>query len=378
MSSFRDGLRLAPCRETYPDSRAAGGRAGPAAASGPPAIVWLPMGDDDHPDNHSMSFGDHLEELRRRLLWAMALPLPLAIVLFVFSDPLVDLLYRPLDRVLRASGLPRRLQALGPAEVLGVEIKLSLILAAVLSAPWLLWQAWLFVRPGLYVHERRFVHFLIPGSALLTLLGIALMYYVMLPLMLLVLVQVGSSLDLGATGGVEDPRVVAILEDMPSIPVRYKAPPSPRPGEAWILAPAMDLYVAVEPDPKAPDGPAVEIVGVPRGTGPVIAQEFRLTTYVNFVLVMMLGIVIAFQMPLVILLLGWIGLVSADQLRARRKYAIFICAVVAAVVTPADALSMIMMLIPLVALFELSILLLVMVPASAVAEGRVFRRRIAP
>jgi sec-independent protein translocase protein TatC len=106
----------------------------------------------------------------------------------------------------------------------------------------------------------------------------------------------------------------------------------------------------------------------------MIAQEFRLTTYVNFVLLLMLGIVLAFQMPLVILLMGWLGLVTADGLRSKRKYAILICAVVAAMITPADALSMLMMLVPLVALFELSIVMLVFAPASAVAEGTVLRR----
>ena len=88
----------------------------------------------------------------------------------------------------------------------------------------------------------------------------------------------------------------------------------------------------------------------------------------------MLGIVIAFQMPLAILLMGWLGLVTADGLRAKRKYALFICAAVAAVITPADALSMLMMLVPLVLLFELSILLLILAPASAVAEGTVLKR----
>ena len=106
----------------------------------------------------------------------------------------------------------------------------------------------------------------------------------------------------------------------------------------------------------------------------MIAQEFRLTTYINFVLLLMLGIVLAFQMPLVILLMGWLGLVTADGLRSKRKYALLICAVVAAMITPADALSMLMMLVPLVALFELSIVMLVFAPASAVAEGTVLRR----
>ena len=72
--------------------------------------------------------------------------------------------------------------------------------------------------------------------------------------------------------------------------------------------------------------------------------------------------------------MGWIGLVSEKELRAKRKYALFACAATAAVITPADAVSMIIMLIPLVALYELSILLLVLVPASAVAQGTVVKR----
>lgn len=329
----------------------------------------MPRNED--PDSFSMSFGDHLEDLRRRMLWALAVPLPLAIALFIVSDRFIEWLYHPLDGVLRVLDLPPRLQALGPAEVLVVELKLSLVLAAVLSAPWILWQGWLFVRPGLYRSERRFVRFLVPGSAVLTALGLALMYWVMLPLMLLVLVGVGSSLSLGPPPPSLDARIAAVLEAAPPIEVRAGAPADPRPGDAWLLWPDLDLYVAV----KAADSAAVEVIQVPAAGEPIITQQFQLTTYVNFVLVLLLGIVIAFQMPLVILLMGWLGLVTAGQLRARRKYAIFVCAVIAAVITPADAASMIMMFVPLVALFELSLWLLVAVPASKVAEGTIFGRR---
>jgi len=333
-----------------------------------------------------MSFGDHLEELRRRLLLALVVPLPLAILLFFVSDPIIVRLYVPLDSVLEAFDLPRRLQALGPAEVLGIKIKLSLILAAVLSAPWIIWQIWKFVQPGLYGPEQRFVHFLMPGSAVLTLTGLALMYFVMLPLMLQVLVLVGASLNVGAGGDAQDPRVTEILSAEPAIELRLENPDAPEVGDVWLRWPQMELFVTVEaPPPKAgPDQEggtpppvlspgAVEVVHVRQWRDSMIAQEFRLTTYIN-VLLLMLGIVLAFQMPLVILLMGWMGLVTASGLRSRRKYAIFVCAAVAAMITPADALSMLMMLVPLVALFELSIVLLVFAPASAVAEGTVLKR----
>jgi Sec-independent protein secretion pathway component TatC len=332
----------------------------------------------ERPSDYSMSFGDHLEELRRRLFWALAIPLPLAIAIFFISDPIIVWLYRPLDAVLAAFELPRRLQSLGPAEVLAIKIKLSLIFALVLSTPWIVWQVWLFVRPGLYGHERRFVHLLVPGSAVLTIVGVVLLYVVMLPLMLQVLVLFGASLSVGASPAEEDPRITAILEAEPEISVVVADPAAPAPGDIWLRWPQMELFVAVEPLPPEGDAPAnpdpIEILRVAQWRDSMIAQEFRLTTYINFVLLLMLGIVTAFQMPMVILLLGWLGLVTAKGLRSKRKYALFVCAMVAAVITPADALSMLMMLVPLAALFELSILLLIFAPASAVAEGTLFRR----
>jgi sec-independent protein translocase protein TatC len=321
-----------------------------------------------HPDDYSMSFGDHLEELRRRILWGLAVPVPLMVITFLLGEPLIQWLYQPLDRVLAADALPRRLQVLGPAEMLMVQLKLSLIAAVVLSAPWILWQAWLFVRPGLYGHERRFVYFLLPGSALLTVAGVVLMYYVMLPVTLRVLVSFGNDVQLQAPQTAIDPRASAVLDGSPVIELKLKQPADPRPGQVWLLVPQQELYVAVEGSP-------IEIIRVPPSGGPIIDQVFRLTTYINFVLMLMLGIAIAFQMPLAILLLGWVGLLSAATLRAKRRYAIFICAVIAAVVTPgADPWSMLMMLAPLLALFELSIVLLTFVPASAVAEGNALRR----
>ena len=331
------------------------------------------MGRDEHPDNHSMSFGDHLEELRRRVLWSLAAPLPLSVITFLLSDPLIAWLYRPLDRVLERFDLPQRLQVLGPAEVLVTKIKLSLIAAIVLCAPWILWQAWQFVRPGLYRREQRFVYFLMPGSAILTVAGLALMYFAMLPLMLQVLVLFGASL-LDGSAGERDPRLQAILETNPPIELRLEHPETPEPGSMWLKWPEGELYWAPPTPEDAAGNPAPDPIEIVLTDTSMVTQEFRLTTYINFVLLLMLGIVIAFQMPLVIVLLGWLGLVTAPELRAKRKYALFICAAVAAVITPADALSMIVMLIPLYALYELSILLLIVAPASAVAEGTLGKR----
>ncbi len=337
----------------------------------------MPHSTADRPDNpeaYSMSFGDHLEELRRRILWALVIPLPLSIAIFMVSDRLIGWLYRPLDHVLESFDLPQRLQSLGPAEVLVVQIKLSIIFALVLSAPWILWQAWWFVRPGLYRHEQRFVYFLVPGSAILTATGVALMYFVMLPLMLQVLVMFGASLRFDDPAPAHDPRVAAVLSAEPDVKLRTEDPASPDPGDVWLRVPELTFHVAVAQEAAAGGGSLVEVVRVRPDQGSMITQEFRITTYINFVLLLLLGIVIAFQMPLVIVLLGWLGLVTPKELRAKRKYALFGCAVIAAVITPADALSMIIMLVPLAALYELSIILLIFAPASTVAEGTLWQR----
>ena len=349
--------------------------------------------DEDHPDTHTMSFGDHLEELRRRVLWAIALPLPLSIVAFLVSNPIIEWLYLPLGRVLRANDLPERLQVLAPPEFLLTKIRLSVITALIIAFPWIIWQAWQFARPGLYQHERRFVYFLVPGSFLLTAAGLALMYFAMLPLMLQVLIVFGTSLQPMTTGPALEPQVQAILDAEPSIELRAQHPQDPQPGDAWLKVPEFELYVAIEEETEAAAAPGdgeqsetggasnlgnpggVRIVHVPRPPGSLVSQQFRLGTYINFVLALMLGIAIAFQMPLVILLLGWLGLASAPWLRARRKYALLICGVLAAVTTPADVISMIAMLIPLYALYELGILLVQFVPASAIAQGTVWKRR---
>jgi len=78
-------------------------------------------------------------------------------------------------------------------------------------------------------------------------------------------------------------------------------------------------------------------------------------------------------MPLVILLLGWVGIISTGVLERNRRYALLGCGVVSAIITPADIVSMVLMLVPLYALYELGIILLKIAPAERVAQGNVFK-----
>ncbi|MFO0828043.1 MAG: twin-arginine translocase subunit TatC [Phycisphaerales bacterium] len=324
------------------------------------------------PDRDSMmSFGDHLDELRRRAILALAAPLPLAILAFFFADKLRDVLAAPLRTALRNNGQAESLQSLGVTETMGIDIKLSIVVAVVISAPWIVWQLWKFVEPGLYENERRFARFLVPGSMVLVISGVATLYFILLPLMLEVLVQYG----LQPRG---DPPP-ALVETMPEggvrIPVVTESPKEAVEGQVWLKLPERMLSFAV----READG-KLGILSVPVSKDSAILQQYRLSEYIDFVLLLMLGIAIVFQMPLVILLLGWVGILRVETLRQKRRLAFFILTIVAAAVTPtSDMMSMLLMLGPLYMLYELGILLLVAAPPSAVSEGTMvsgFLRRV--
>ena len=315
------------------------------------------------PKNFTMPLGDHLDELRKRLILALLIPIPLAMVLFLFSDSLVEVLLEPLQTVQRNGGYPQQVQVLSPPEFLLMKIKLSIIFAIVVSIPWIILQFWLFIAPGLYPSERRFIHVLLPGSAILTAAGVMIMYLIMLPIMLFVLMSI--------TAGVEMPAELLpivppseVAADAATIPVLDASPESVHLGQAWVDLSTSTLRVAVA------SGDAINhrILSIPLQGSDVVAQIFRLTSYINFVLLLLLGITLAFQMPLVILLLGWIGAVTPEGLAGKRKYALLACALLAAITTPADIVSMFMMLIPLYGLYELGILLLRILPASKVGK----------
>ncbi len=315
-----------------------------------------------------MSFGDHLDELRKRAFLALAVPLPIAIVAFFFVSQIRYVLERPLRHALHDAGLNDQMQTRSVTEMMGVDIKLSLVIAVVVSAPWIIWQLWKFVEPGLYEHERRFARLLVPGSFLLMIAGVLTLYFALLPLSLQVLVQYGLETRdnevpaLVAPGAPADPAAV-------TIPLLDEMPKEVRPGQLWMLKGSRQLCIAV-----TFDGTSVEVLTTPLSKNAAYLQQFLIGEYIDFVLLMMLGIAVAFQMPLVILLLGWVGLVRVELLRRNRRMAIFILAIVAAVVTPtSDFTSMMLMMLPLYLLYELGILLLIAVPPGAVAEGNIVK-----
>lgn len=315
-----------------------------------------------HTNEHAtMSIGDHLEELRKRIFWCIIPPIPLAILFFLIADSIVRWFLVPLYSVLEAHGLPTQVQVLSPPEFLIAEMKIAFGAAILAAGPWILYQLWKFVSPGLHKHERRFVYFLIPFSTLLGILGLALMYFIMLPVILDFMVTLAGNVRMTPTTIVSGESISNV-----SYPVLETTPESALAGDAWIKMPEGLLTVAVD----SSNSGTLDTLTVPLSQGSLISQQFQLSSYLGFVIILMFAIAVAFQLPMVMLLLGWIGAVNPDWLRKNRKYALFILAIVSALITPQDVISMLMMLIPLYLLYELGIQLIVWVPVSRVSGAK--------
>ena len=313
---------------------------------------------EDSSERNVMSIGAHIEDLRKRLMLSIIPPLPLAIFFFLVSDPIVKWFLVPLYNVLEKHGLPTQVQVLSPPEFLIAEMKIALGAAILTAGPWILYQLWRFVSPGLYLHERRFVYFLIPMSTILGLLGLALMYYIMLPVILDFMITLAGNVELHTS-------TIAIGDSFSSVvlPIVDAMPTAAGVGDVWVKMPEGIMQVAV---PSA-NTDMLETLSIPLGNGSLIAQQFQLSSYLTFVIWLMFAIALAFQLPMVMLLLGWLRVLTPTWLRKNRKYALLVLALISAIITPQDAISMLMMLIPLYFLYEFGIALIVLVPAGKVS-----------
>ncbi len=310
-----------------------------------------------NPDQFTMSFGDHLEELRRRLIYCLIAPIPFVILGFIFGQPLIEWLWEPCRDVLEHHDLPSQMQVLSPTEAFVIWMKVSIILGIVCTSPIIVYQAWRFVAPGLYERERRFAIFLVPLSTALVAAGLIFLYVVLIPVSMNFLIGFGASFEPAE-------RVVEVEANLPpgtllQTPVLGEDPVAPREGEMWIKVPENQLRVVAEG----------RLLIVPLTRPTLLSQQIQLHKYINLVLVLSLVFPIAFQLPVVMLLLGWSGLVDAEELVRIRRYAIFGCAIAGAMLTPADPWSMIALAVPLWMLYEFGILLMRFLPASKVAEG---------
>ena len=130
----------------------------------------------------SMSLGDHLEELRARLiLIILGVVIGLIVCLF-FGRFLVDILTIPFAKALGSPDVIRELQTIQPAEGFLVYIKVCLFFGLLITSPWVFWHTWAFVSSGLYRHEKKYIHVVVPLSAALFITGSVFFMAVIAPL----------------------------------------------------------------------------------------------------------------------------------------------------------------------------------------------------
>ena len=126
--------------------------------------------------SHEMSFLEHLEELRRRLIWSLAIVAGAFGVCWVFSGELYEIASAPIRTHPAVT-----LSISRPQDIFSLHVKVTLVAAIFLSAPLVLAQAWMFIAPGLYPHERRYaVPFVLFATALF-LCGGAFGYFIAFP-----------------------------------------------------------------------------------------------------------------------------------------------------------------------------------------------------
>ncbi len=121
---------------------------------------------------------EHLNELRKRLVWS-ALALVIATIFsFLFAQNLLDFLLIPYSNSI---GEQATLQTLRPTEGLETYFKVSLMAGAVIAMPVILVQFWLFISPGTTERERRYIYIFIPSALVLFLLGISFAWFILAP-----------------------------------------------------------------------------------------------------------------------------------------------------------------------------------------------------
>jgi len=231
-------------------------------------------------DENKLPLTAHLQELRKRLILSFIAVGVGFVVCYAFADTLFGVLAKPLMNIMPAGAT---LIFTSVAEAFFTYMKIGFIAGIILASPFILYQIWAFVAPGLYRNEKRYVIPFVLGGTFFFALGVFFGYFVAIPV-----------------------------------------------GFRFLLGYASDF---IKPMPSMKE-------------------------YLTFCVKFLLAFGLVFEFPVVLVLLARIGIVDAKMLAKQRRYAILLVFIVAAAVTPSpDLMSQVLTAIPLVALYELSILL---------------------
>jgi sec-independent protein translocase protein TatC len=245
-------------------------------------------------EERRMSLVEHLQELRVRLRNSMLVLAAAALAASFFAYDFFQFLARPVSQALRALGQPATIVKLTPAEGFWVQVKLSLVLGIAVALPLIFWEMWKFVAPGLYRREKSLA-LAVTGATVVCFLGGAIFGYALLS----------------------------------------------KTTHLFLLGSGVQV-------PVAGAAPAAETL--------TIVNMLTMESVANFQIMMLLGCGMAFELPVLLSLLGWLGLISARGMWRFNRYALVLAALGGAILTPgSDAYSQLMLAVPLYALYNLSI-----------------------
>lgn len=284
------------------------------------------MSQTDDLDDSAAPLIEHLAELRTRLIRAVMAFAVGIILAFIVAEPILQFLVQPIEATLRELGDPSpTLQYTSPQEYLFTLFRISMVFGFALSFPVIGYQLWRFVAPGLYKNEKgAFLPFLI-ASPFMFLLGASFAQFVVTPLAMQFFLGFAdvSSIFAGllsqATGG-----------DVP--------------GDVAVV-------------PETSEGVKITFFG-------------KVNESLDITLKFIMAFGLCFQLPVLLTLMGKAGLVSAEGLGAMRKYAVVAILVLAALVTPPDVITQIILFTVVYGLYEVSIFLVRRVERKREAQLR--------
>ncbi|MAL80169.1 MAG: twin-arginine translocase subunit TatC [Sneathiella sp.] len=257
---------------------------------------------------------EHLIEFRNRLVYSVVALLVAFILCYLVSEELFAFLVRPLVAALGDDLEGRRMIFTGLHEAFFTYIKIAFFAGMFISFPIIASQIWIFVAPGLYKNEKRaFLPFLIV-TPVLFFLGGALAYEIVMPLAWKFLLSFESNGGLSLYARA----VAAIVSEYPAM-----ASYLPTPAEQATLP---------------------------------IQSETRVSEYLSLSMQLIFAFGLCFQLPVLLTLLGRVGIVSSAGLKSKFKYAVVFAFIVAAILTPPDPLSQITLAIPIIVLYGISII----------------------
>jgi sec-independent protein translocase protein TatC len=256
--------------------------------------------DQMNSEEKEMSFLDHLEELRWHIVRSVASVMVGFVVAFVFAKWIFDnivfapakasfITFRALCKIgdyfntdaICVTEIPFKVQSRFVTGQFSMQFTAAFVIGLILAFPYVFWELWRFVKPGLYTTEKKGSQGAVFAVTILFLMGVSFGYFILCPM----------SMYFFANYTISD----------------------------------------------------------------MIVNEFDITSYVSTIVALVFGSGVLFQLPVAIFFLTRIGLVTPQFLRTYRKHAIIIILVLAAIITPPDMLSQMIITMPLWVLYEISI-----------------------